>query len=300
MALTVINSSSQVPHYIVRVNTNPSSPLQDSSAGSYSRSNSLHIATETAEDALISHHSSLRPARTDPRIDYGPIDCSSIEGDETWRTLDNIAAIGLTLEKDGDDLSQSIELSGVLPGSADQDVDEDELELDTVRPFHKWMKNLQRRAHRQSTHDGEDWVVEPFPEFTHRSGSHHRNSSSGSSFDFVAAVKSASVSLASASMMTRRRHQTGRSSTYARTDRSSRASISAPRFSEDSAWFEGSLEIDPAVDERLLQRRRILEELINTEESYIGDVKFLMNVRILSHINHPTLLTTDDRSMSPY
>jgi hypothetical protein len=37
--------------------------------------------------------------------------------------------------------------------------------------------------------------------------------------------------------------------------------------------------MDQAVGERSLQRRRILEELIETEESYIGDVRFLMNVR---------------------
>lgn len=37
--------------------------------------------------------------------------------------------------------------------------------------------------------------------------------------------------------------------------------------------------MDQAVTERSLQRRRILEELIETEESYIGDVRFLMNVR---------------------
>jgi hypothetical protein len=36
--------------------------------------------------------------------------------------------------------------------------------------------------------------------------------------------------------------------------------------------------MDPATIERSLQRRRILEELISTEESYIGDVRFLMNV----------------------
>jgi hypothetical protein len=36
--------------------------------------------------------------------------------------------------------------------------------------------------------------------------------------------------------------------------------------------------VDQAVTERSLQRRRILEELIETEESYIGDVRFLMNV----------------------
>jgi hypothetical protein len=38
--------------------------------------------------------------------------------------------------------------------------------------------------------------------------------------------------------------------------------------------------MDQAVTNRLLQRRRVLEELIMTEESYVADVKFLMNVRL--------------------
>jgi hypothetical protein len=36
--------------------------------------------------------------------------------------------------------------------------------------------------------------------------------------------------------------------------------------------------VDAATVERSLQRRRILEELISTEEGYIGDIRFLINV----------------------
>jgi hypothetical protein len=38
-----------------------------------------------------------------------------------------------------------------------------------------------------------------------------------------------------------------------------------------------------------LQRRRILEELIETEEGYIGDVRFLMNVYVTILASLPTL-----------
>lgn len=146
------------------------------------------------------------------------------------------------------------------------------------------MKNLHRRAHHSGV-DRNHGQFEPFPEYSEysfrddalsRDG--HRKSSSGSSFGFVAAVRSASVSIASASIITRPRRHTARSSLHGRTDLSSRGSISGPRFSEDSTCFERTISNDPAVTERLLQRRRILEEIINTEESYIGDVKFLMNV----------------------
>ncbi|KAL2017916.1 hypothetical protein VTK56DRAFT_1572 [Thermocarpiscus australiensis] len=46
--------------------------------------------------------------------------------------------------------------------------------------------------------------------------------------------------------------------------------------------------MDPAVMERSLQRRRILEELISTEEGYIGDVRFLMNVYVTILASLPT------------
>jgi hypothetical protein len=54
--------------------------------------------------------------------------------------------------------------------------------------------------------------------------------------------------------------------------------MSCPRASEDSALLDITPLVDSAAIERSLQRRRILEELITTEESYIGDIRFLMNV----------------------
>ncbi|ROT40036.1 Dbl homology domain-containing protein [Sodiomyces alkalinus F11] len=45
---------------------------------------------------------------------------------------------------------------------------------------------------------------------------------------------------------------------------------------------------DRAAIQRALQRRRILEELISTEEGYIGDVRFLMNVYVTILASLPT------------
>ncbi|KAK4116423.1 Dbl homology domain-containing protein [Canariomyces notabilis] len=110
---------------------------------------------------------------------------------------------------------------------------------------------------------------------------HNRRSSSDSSFAFVTATKSASMSLGNVSMLTRSRRDIYRlSRVRSRTDRSSRASVSGPRISLDSSCLEPQPAIDPATRERSLQRRRILEELISTEENYIGDVRFLMNVYV--------------------
>jgi len=158
-------------------------------------------------------------------------------------------------------------------------------------PFHKWMRTLQKRAVRQREDVLRGWDRSLIPHHLDADGAgssmwsdsgrqcHHRQSSSESSFRFVTTVKSASISLTSASVFSRSRRNTIRSSRgHSRTDRSSRASFSAARVSEDSFYHERQTLMDPAATERSLQRRRILEEMISTEESYIGDVRFLMNV----------------------
>lgn len=154
------------------------------------------------------------------------------------------------------------------------------------RPFQKWIKTLHKRAVRRQEAMGNEHASTSYYFNIDGAGStawgprHHRQSSSTSSFGFVTAVKSASISLTSAStILTRSRRNTVRSSRgQSRTERSSRASLSGARLSEDSYCPERQVMVDPAAIGRSLQRRRVLEELISTEESYIGDVRFLMNV----------------------
>lgn len=152
-------------------------------------------------------------------------------------------------------------------------------------PFYRWMKTLRRRAARLHTATLDEILfdspsVDDLHETSNGSGHlHRRMSSSGSSMGFVEAVKTASVSLASGSIFARSRRNSMRSSrTRTQTDRSSRASTSSNRCSEDSVGLDKPRFLDKAAVERSLQRRRILEELISTEEGYIGDVRFLMNV----------------------
>ncbi|KAF4980130.1 hypothetical protein FZEAL_3794 [Fusarium zealandicum] len=152
------------------------------------------------------------------------------------------------------------------------------------RPFHKWIKSL----HRRGSHGAQVWPQdteweqsesrEPYHQAFHQRASHEK-SSSASSFGFIGAVQSASISLASASAVTRSHRYRGRSNGHSRTERSSRASLSAPRFSEDSMPLERAI-MDLTATERSLQRRQILEELIGTEESYIGDLRFLINAYV--------------------
>ncbi|KAI6093713.1 Dbl homology domain-containing protein [Hypoxylon rubiginosum] len=245
------------------------------------RSNSVRIAGKS------SLATTLKLNRTDPNLGLNfSTDFFRMDGEEAWKTLDNIAALGLTLESDKDEPTHSTGIPRFSIEADDPGVNDPDISTAPVGPFHKWMKSLHKRAHRPKTR-GSNGCVEPFPEYSEYSfggrplsSDGHRKSSSGSSYGFVAAVRSASVSLASASVVTRPRRHTGRSSLHGRTDLSSRGSMSGQRFSEDSMCLERTVSNDPAITERLLQRRRILEEVINTEESYIGDVKFLMNVYV--------------------
>ncbi|KAL6920103.1 hypothetical protein FSST1_004129 [Fusarium sambucinum] len=164
------------------------------------------------------------------------------------------------------------------------------------QPFHKWMRSLQRRVgHRD--HEEAIWSPDagwqyleynrPYQQSLHRKLS-RRLSSSGSSLGLIAAVQSASISLASGSAVSRSRRHHGRSRCRSRAEQSSRASLSAPRFSEDSIPLEkGS--VDVAQMHRSLRRRQILEELISTEEGYIGDVRFLIHTYINMLAALPTL-----------
>lgn len=162
-------------------------------------------------------------------------------------------------------------------------------------PFHRWMKTLRRRGlGRRASVADDDPMVRPFsanglPD-KFNGASYHRQSSSGSSFGFVETVKTASASLASGSIFARSRRNSMRSCrSKTHTDLSSRASMSSNRCSEDSAGLDKPQVLDKATVERSLQRRRILEELISTEEGYIGDVRFLMNVYVTILVSLPTL-----------
>ncbi|KAG8675384.1 hypothetical protein FPOAC1_001362 [Fusarium poae] len=155
------------------------------------------------------------------------------------------------------------------------------------------MRSLQRRVSHNRDHEESIWSSDAgwqylesnrtYQQSLHRKLS-RRLSSSGSSLGLIAAVQSASISLASGSAISRSRRQYGRS----RAEQSSRASLSVPRFSEDSIPLEKG-NIDVAEMHRSLRRRQILEELISTEEGYIGDVRFLIHTYINMLAALPTL-----------
>lgn len=128
-----------------------------------------------------------------------------------------------------------------------------------ARRFSRWMSSLRRRTMQRHILglDSPPFLVD----LNGRPQILHQDSSSGSSFGFVTGVKSATVSISSTAFA-----------------RSAGRSVRTPlgRSSEES--MGRGTPVDRFSIERALRRRRILEELIQTEEGYIRDVRLLMNV----------------------
>jgi hypothetical protein len=153
-----------------------------------------------------------------------------------------------------------------------------------TQPFRRWMSTLRRRhlERRKGRHtetprlsfDLDNGNTDGATQSNHLQESMRRNSESmSSSIGYVGTMKTASMTVGSTSIAPRSdagypgRSRIGRSSHY-----------SDARRSMDS--HRGPL--GPIVDEsawlRSLQRRKIVEELVASEEGYIADLKVLINV----------------------
>lgn len=146
--------------------------------------------------------------------------------------------------------------------------------------FSKWMRTLRRKDPEHKSMDR--WSLDESDEPKNSElpspasiGKKHKKSSSTSS-DFVAAVKSASTSLAALNAAPKSRKARG-SGLMRSSKRSSRLSHITDRASLESGVESVQLR-DEAAWYRAIQRRRALEELVNSEESYIADLKVLLNV----------------------
>lgn len=147
------------------------------------------------------------------------------------------------------------------------------------QPFRRWMSTLRRRhLHRRKkpdrSFDGGEEVLAVRSSQPTIDDSERRNSESiTSSMGFVTAVKTTSVTIASASIA-----PTSEKGLHNKVRVGNRSSNTEARQSTDS--HRGGL--GPVIDEsawlRSLQRRKVVEELIASEESYIADLKVLINV----------------------
>ena len=154
-------------------------------------------------------------------------------------------------------------------------------------PFRRWMSTLHRKSlYRQQTLRSREqrWSLDDFDEslatgtvlLQSPTSRRHKKSSSWASSGFVTAVKSASMSLATLSVapQSRRAH---RSQLLRSSNRSSRLSRSFNRPSLEGSSFSVTV-IDEAAQLRAHKRRKILEELVESEEGYVADLKVLVNV----------------------
>lgn len=152
----------------------------------------------------------------------------------------------------------------------------------TSQPFRRWMSTLRRRhAQRRKEHMTEnprlsfdtldhDFDVASSQLLLESEG--RTSESMSSSMGCVTAVKSASITIAGTSIAPRSeigiqgKHPGNRSSHYseARKSGESHRGTLGPIIDE-SAWL------------RSLQRRKVIEELVASEESYVADLKVLIN-----------------------
>ena len=157
-------------------------------------------------------------------------------------------------------------------------------------PFRRWMRSLRYKSPSEKSSNrksslkvrNERWSLDDFEESSATKSTpigakeriRHKKTSSWSSGGLVTAVKSATVGLATPQSPKAKRLSLLRSSlrssgTSQATVRGSFDSQTSPRVMDGAAW------------ERARQRRRTLEEIVQSEESYVADLKVLVNVGVL-------------------
>ncbi|THZ16224.1 hypothetical protein D6C91_06450 [Aureobasidium pullulans] len=153
------------------------------------------------------------------------------------------------------------------------------------QPFSRWMNTLRMKKASYKRHirpkldalmipqASQSVVTSPDPSIR----GHRKSGSWASSVNFITAVKSATMTVASASIAPLSRSASKRSSHPRLYRGSSGLFDSEPRFSTESGRPSLSLIIDDAARQRAKKRREKIEELIKTEESYLSDLKALSN-----------------------
>ena len=141
-------------------------------------------------------------------------------------------------------------------------------------PFKRWLSTLRKRhddigpRHNTQRQD---------PAQSPRSG-HLKSLSISSSMGILTGVKSAALTLAGTSIAPTSRY--GRQGHF----HSDTTSHHGPRLSIDSMSPSVEVTIDRKAWYRSVQRRNIVEEIVQSEASYISDMKAMVHVRSVKHI----------------
>ena len=158
----------------------------------------------------------------------------------------------------------------------------------TSRSFKRWISNLRPhplRPKKTLTSSKKRWPLEDSPREQDtksianskemRSG--HKKTKSASSAGFVDAVKAIAMAKPTTTTTTPVSRKSRRSNLFSRSNRSSKLSDNQAPISIDHP--QGSVDsLEEAAAERSVQRRRTMEELVDSEASYVADMKVLIHV----------------------
>ena len=185
---------------------------------------------------------------------------------------------------------QSINTEPAVCGVTEQGNVEQRSPRPQPRPLRRWMSKL-RRNHPKTKRETVSDATEPTPEARALSSiisTSHRRQRSSSSVDtsFFSVIRTTPPGEPdhSSRLMVRKNGIASYRRSLARSSENSNRPV---RISEDSRSVRMSPFYDEAVWKRAAQRRRILEELISSEESYIADMKILVNVSPTTSYNPP-------------
>ena len=208
---------------------------------------------------------------------------------EFWQDADNDVGRGLSF-----DIRKQETLSiPRLPSNLSQELTSPRLfnvaiehPVKTENPVKRLISTLRTQGPKRRhslTARKERWVLDDFDEaqsstidlMQSRRLNGHQKASSWASSGIRNAIKSATVRLHSATsrphspIFTRAR--------FLKSNRDSRVSNATGQVSMDGDLVSARL-IEHAAQERAVQRRRIVEELVSSEESYVADLKVLLHV----------------------
>ncbi|KAF2435530.1 hypothetical protein EJ08DRAFT_580532 [Tothia fuscella] len=172
-------------------------------------------------------------------------------------------------------------------------------------PFKRWLSTLRRRNQQKrgtikTDVGGPEYDDAQTEQFSHtqaqntsRRPEHRKSLSMTSSLGLITAVRSATGTWANSSIAPRSRR--GLMLGHRHSDHGSSA-FSAVRMS-----FDSRVSYEPIMDEkawaRSVQRRKIIEELMESEESYIADMKALVNVYFTLLATAPSLTAQRRKSV---
>lgn len=173
--------------------------------------------------------------------------------------------------------------------------------------FKRWISHLRPQTSKKKktlTARTQRWPLDELPAEQDTTGvkkmasrrSGHRKSDSRPSTGLVDAVKSVVLDRSAGTPIPKKPR---RSNLFSRSNRSSRASEDETRPSIEQP--QGLINtLDPVALERATRRRKILEELVDSEASYVADLKVLIHVRT-AKTKFPCRSITDDfRPTSPF